>query len=150
MANVPKSRLAQRCSPPQSPCRKTGWSEKGPLPDSGMTSQGHGHLSRSSKTSTVLEDKEEIVSKEKKKGVASERTGRCIQAREETRRSSEPWKGCGKDRLGPDCERTVPWVKKLEFYPLSHRFSNCSVRKTDWVLVTDIDPPGLLPMLLNW
>lgn len=110
--------------------RQDGVLEKGPLPDSGMTSQGHGHLSRSSKT-VVLEDKEELVSKERKKGMASERTGRYIQAREETRRSSEPWRGCGKDKLGPDCERTVPWVKKLEFYPLSHQFSNCSVHKTN-------------------
>lgn len=138
MANVPKSRLAQRCSPPESPCRKTGWSEKGPLPDSGMTSQGHGHLSVE-----VMEDKEELVSKERKKSMASERTGRCIH-REETR-SSEPWRGCGKDRLGPDCERTVPWVKKLEFYPLSHWFSNCSVRKTDLSTCYRYRPPRSAP-----
>lgn len=139
----PMCQPAPRCSPPESPCRKTGWSEKGPLPDSGMTSQGHRHLSG------VLEDKEELVSKERREGMASERTGRCIQAWEETRRSSEPWRGHGKDKLGPDCKRTVPWVKKLEFYPLSHWFSNCSVHKTDLSTCYRYKPPGLLPMLPN-
>ena len=114
-------------------------------PDSGMTSQGQGHLSGSSKTVEVLEDKEELVSKERKKGMASERTGRCIQAREETRRRSDPWRGCGKDKLGPDSERTAPWAKKPEFYPLSHRFSNCSVRKTNLSTCYRCRPPRSAP-----
>ena len=90
MANVLKSRPAPRCSPLESPCRKTGWSEKGPQPDSGMTSQGHRHLSG------VFKDKEELVSKERREGMARERTGRCIQAREETREVPSPGVDVGK------------------------------------------------------
>lgn len=59
-----------------------------------MTSQGHRHLSG------VLEDKEELVSKERREGMASERTGRCIQAWEETRRSSDPGEDMGKISWG--------------------------------------------------
>lgn len=55
-----------------------------------MTSQGHGHLSG------VLEDKEELVSKERREGMASERTGRCIQAWEETREVLSPGVDMGK------------------------------------------------------